>query len=66
MRIPVIFMLEYPPGDISAPTVIEYPIVQFIQILKTKFYFNGILMNLALANLKGLVSINNTKKNRDR
>ena len=32
-------------------------------ILKTKFYFNGILMNLALVNLKGLVSTINTKKN---
>ena len=31
-------------------------------ILKTKFYFNGILMNLALVNLKGLVSTINTKK----
>ena len=31
-------------------------------ILKTKFYFKGILMNLALANLKRLVSIINTKK----
>ena len=32
MRVPVIFMWEYPLGDISALTVIEYPIVQFIQI----------------------------------
>ena len=32
MRVPVIFMWEYPLGDIFALTVIEYPIVQFIQI----------------------------------
>ena len=45
---------------------IPYSSVYSNVILKTKFYLNGILMNLALVNLKGLVSTINTKKNRDR